>query len=223
MAVTLPAPPQRRARIIYAAAAVVLSYPDEETLAQLPLVEQALAEVDALEPFAEVLAHLRSMPTMEAQSWHVQEFDLSRRHALHLTYWTDGDTRRRGEVLAAIKQTYRDSGLVVDLNGELPDYLPMVLEFAANGAPALGVALLNTYRASLELLRLGLIKDKLPQAGVVAAICDTLGGPSPQSRLEVQELLGTPPSELVGLDPFLTATPSPVAGNEPASSCQGGC
>ena len=113
------------------------------------------------------------MPIMELQSWYVQEFDLSRRHALHLTYWTDGDTRRRGEVLAAIKQTYRDSGLLVDLAGELPDYLPMVLEFAAVGAPASGVALLNTYRASLELLRIGLAEDKLPQAGVVAAVCDS--------------------------------------------------
>ncbi|MFT3887706.1 MAG: nitrate reductase molybdenum cofactor assembly chaperone [Arachnia sp.] len=207
----LPAPPPRRDRVIYAAAAVVLSYPDEEVLGRLPLVEQALAEAEALDPFAETLAHLRSMPLMDVQAWHVQEFDLSRRHALHLTYWTDGDTRRRGEVLAAIKQTYRDSGLVVDLDGELPDYLPMVLEFAANGAPALGLALLNTYRASLELLRLGLLKDKLPQAGVVAAICDSLGGPSPQTRAEVQQLLGAPPTELVGLDPFIHTTPFPAS------------
>ena len=218
----LPAPPSKRHRVIYAAASVVLSYPDENVLGQLPLVEQALAEVDALDGFAATLAHLRSMPVLEVQSWHVQEFDLSRRHAMHLTYWTDGDTRRRGEVLAAIKQTYRDSGLLVDLDGELPDYLPMVLEFAANGAPALGVALLNTYRASLELLRLGLVKDKLPHAGVVAAICDTLGGPSPQTRAEVQELLGTRPSELVGLEPFINTTPFPAAGQELAGARQGG-
>jgi len=208
--------------VIYAAAAVALAYPDQEVLDRLPLVEQALTEVDALSGFAPTLAHLRSMPLMEAQSWHVQEFDLSRRHAMHLTYWTDGDTRRRGEVLAAIKQTYRDSGLLVDLGGELPDYLPMVLEFAANGAPALGVALLNTYRASLELLRLGLLKDKLPHAGVVAAICDTLGGPSPQTRAEVQQLIGAPPSELVGLDPFINTTPFPVGSHDLAAARQGG-
>lgn len=208
----LPSPPPQRDRILYAAAAVVLTYPDEEVLGRVPLVESALAEADLLEPFAPVLAHLRSMPPMEVAAWHVQEFDLSRRHALHLTYWTDGDTRRRGEVLAAIKQTYRDSGLVVDLDGELPDYLPMVLEFAANGAPALGVALLNTYRASLELLRLGLVQDGLPQAGVVAAICNSLGGPSPQSRAEVQRLLGDRPTETVGLEPFIAATPFPLSG-----------
>jgi nitrate reductase delta subunit len=97
-----------------------------------------------------------------------------------------------------------------------------VLEFAANGAPALGVALLNTYRASLELLRLGLVKDRLPHAGVVAAVCDTLGGPSPQTRAEVQELLGNRPSELVGLEPFINTTPFPVAGDALAGARQGG-
>ena len=82
--------------------------------------------------------------------------------------------------------------------------------FAAGAAPAIGVALLNTYRASLELLRIGLTEDGLPQAGVVAALCASLGGPSPQTRAEVQQLHDNPPTELVGLDGFLTATPSPA-------------
>jgi nitrate reductase delta subunit len=192
----------RDQRVVYSAAALLLSYPDEQLLASLPMVEAAASEVGVGELFAPTITHLRSMPLMDAQAWHVQEFDLSRRHALHLTYWTDGDTRRRGEVLAAIKQTYRDSGLLVDLDGELPDYLPMVLEFCANGDPEAGVGLLNTYRASLELLRLGLERDDLPHAGVVAAICRTLGGPTPASRAEVQRLIGGPPTETVGLEGY---------------------
>ena len=51
---------------------------------------------------------------------HVREYDLSRRHSLHLSYWTDGDTRRRGETLLRFKQMYRDSGMFTVLNGELP-------------------------------------------------------------------------------------------------------
>lgn len=193
--------------VVFQAAALLLSYPEQELLDRLPLIEEAVAEAGAAQDFAPTFAHLRSRPLMELQGWHVQEFDLSRRHALHLTYWTDGDTRRRGEVLAAIKQTYRDSGLVVDLDGELPDFLPMVLEFAAIGHPELGRALLTTYRASLELLRIGLAEDKLPQAGVVAAVCGALGGPSPRTRSEVRDLLGGPPTEAVGLEPTLLPYP----------------
>lgn len=210
----LPPPPTQRDRVIYAAAAVVLSYPDDVVLERVPLVEAALAEVGALDGFASTIAHLRSMPQLELQSWHVQEFDLSRRHALHLTFWTAGDTRRRGEVLASIKQTYRDSGLLVDLDGELPDYLPMVLEFAANGAPGLGVALLNTYRGSLELLRMGLEKDSLPHAEVIAAICETLPGESPQTKDEARKLMGPPPTEFVGLDAFLNTIPFHMSGQQ---------
>ena len=195
------------AAVVFQAAGLLLSSPDEELLGRLDLIESAVAETGAAGRFAATFAHLRSLPLMELQSWHVQEFDLSRRHALHLTYWTDGDTRRRGEVLAGIKQIYRDSGLFVDLDGELPDYLPMVLEFAAMGDPRRGVGILNDYRASLELLRIGLTEDGLPQAGVVAAICDALGGPSPRTRAEVRDLLTTPPTETVGLEPTFLPYP----------------
>lgn len=195
----LPAPPTKH-RVVYAAAAVLLSYPDESVLAQLDTVERAVAEVGFAAEFAPSLAFMRATELMELQSWHVQEFDLSRRHAMHLTYWTDGDTRRRGEVLARIKQVYRKSGLLVDLNGELPDYLPMVLEFTASGDPALGLDLLNTYRASLELLRLEMERDELVHAGILSAICGTLGGTSPETRSEIERLFGSPPSELVGIE-----------------------
>ncbi len=142
----------------------------------------------------------------QLQSFHIQEFDLSRRHALHLSYWTDGDTRRRGEVLAEIKGVYRESGLLVDTGGELPDYLPMLLEFAV-ADPERGLALLQRFRASLELLRLGLTKDGLPHAGVLEAVCRCLPGESPTTHAEVQARYGEArPVEFVGLD-LLTRPP----------------
>lgn len=182
------------------AAALLLAYPETELLDQLEVIEAALGDTPARSQFAPVLAHLRDQPLREAQSFHVQEFDLSRRHALHLSYWTDGDTRRRGEVLAEIKQVYRDSGLVGDLSGELPDYLPIMLEFAV-ADPELGRDLLQRFRASLELLRIGLSEDRLPHAGVITAICDCLPGESPKSRVEVQAMVDeVAPLEFVGLN-----------------------
>ena len=88
-----------------------------------------------------------------------RQFDLSRKHALYLSYWTDGDTRRRGEVLGRFKSAYRASGFLVDTHGELPDYLPMVLEFAALADLDAGRELLQAYRPSLELLRIALRRD----------------------------------------------------------------
>lgn len=193
------------AAVCFQAAALVLSYPDDELIAQLPTIRAAVAETRWGSLFAPVLAHLGGSPLRDLQELHVQEFDLSRRHALHLTYWTDGDTRRRGEVLAAIKQTYRDSGLKVDLNGELPDYLPMVLEFAARGDAERGLGLLNAHRASLELLRLGLRQDRLPHEGAVEAVCRCLPGPLATDRADVHRRFGVrgdPPTEQVGLQTY---------------------
>lgn len=186
--------------VVFQAAALVLAYPDAELLDRLDTIEAALAGTPEAEQFAPVLAHLRGQSLRELQGFHVQEFDLSRKHALHLTYWTDGDTRRRGEVLAEIKRVYRDSGLVVDTGGELPDYLPMVLEFAV-ADPARGRELLQRFRASLELIRLGLAADRLPHAGVLVAVCGRLPGESPKTRAEIQARFGeVQPLELVGLD-----------------------
>lgn len=200
------------------AAALVLSYPDERLVLSLPALRAALAGSAAAPMFAGVLDHLEghvadrsdkgfTSTLLELQAYHVQEFDLSRRHALHLTYWTEGDTRRRGETLTAIKQLYRESGLVVRPDGELPDYLPMMLEFAVHD-PDRGLDLLARHRPSLELLRLGLEDDKLPHAGVLRAICDLLPGASPSSREAVQAMVkAVQPVETVGLEPFMVTVP----------------
>ncbi|QLQ15007.1 MAG: nitrate reductase molybdenum cofactor assembly chaperone [Micropruina sp.] len=189
-------------RVVHQAASLLLAYPSADLLASLPVIEAALAGSPSATLFEPLLAHLRAGELMEAQSYHVQEFDLSRRHALHLTYWTEGDTRRRGEVLASIKQAYRDSGLLGDTGGELPDYLPMMLEFAAH-EPERGLALLSTYRPSLELLRLGLEDDALPHAGVLEAVCRTIPGRRPLTRAEVHALVKElTPTETVGLEPY---------------------
>lgn len=192
---------------ILQAASLLLAYPDEELIGRLDVIEAAVAQTAAGALFAPTIAHLRAGDLSELQSFHVQEFDLSRRHAMHLSYWTDGDTRKRGEVLAAFKQTYRDSGLLVDLGGELPDHLPMVLEFTACGDFERGLDLLNKYRAGIELLRLGLRRDEIPHEGVIEAICTCLVGPMASSRVEVQRLYGTnftdaPPVEQVGLETY---------------------
>ncbi|GAA1371568.1 nitrate reductase molybdenum cofactor assembly chaperone [Luteococcus sanguinis] len=203
-----PEVPAEEQAVCYEAASLLLSYPDEQLLERLPVIREAVAQTRFAGQFEAAIAQLETLPLAEAQAFHVQEFDISRRHALHLSYWTDGDTRRRGEVLAGIKQVYRDSGLLVRLDGELPDHLPLVLEFAAIGDRERGRQLLITYRASLELLRLQLEKDKLPQAGILQAIVATLPGPSPQTYAEVQALHDAAhPVETVGLDGYGVSGP----------------
>jgi nitrate reductase molybdenum cofactor assembly chaperone NarJ/NarW len=192
------------ARVIRQAAAICLGYPERDVVATSGLVRAALADkaprqADAFEP---LLAHWESSDLRAIQTQYVDVFDLSRKHSLYLSYWTDGDTRRRGEVLAAFKLRYRRSGFLVNTRGELPDYLPMVLEYAAIVDPVDGTALLQQYRSSVELLRLALAERGTPYAGVIAAVCSTLPGPSPADRKAVMAMAAAgPPAEMVGLEP----------------------
>lgn len=194
----------RRDQVVYMAAAWCLSYPDADLIVKVPLMRAALAEFSgAVQDFDGVLDLFESSEPMEIQAHYVREFDLGKRHALHLSYWTDGDTRRRGEVLGNFKKAYRQSDILVDTHGELPDYLPMVLEYAARVDLAAGRDLLIRYRASLEMLRFGLLRDELPHARILQAICATLPGKSPADEQAVMRMAGYgPPTEAVGLDPY---------------------
>lgn len=210
--------------VVYQVASHLLSYPDAALLERLPLLRRALAECPAADPPARgfrsrrrapalapgalaglqgVLGYLESTALRELERAYVETFDLSRKHALYLSYWTDGDTRRRGEVLGRFKQAFRDSGLVVTPGGELPDYLPIVLEFAALADPVRGRELLIEFRPSLEMLRLALEEHGSPYAPVAAAVCSTLPGASPADRQAVMAMAGMgPPAEAVGLEPY---------------------
>ena len=148
------------------------------------------------------LDHAAATPLDVLQPDYVHLFDLSRKQALYLSYWTDGDTRRRGEVLGRFKAAYRASVWLVDTGGELPDYLPIVLEFAAVADPDAGLALLAEFRPSLELLRLALSDAGTPYADGVAAVCAVLPGASPKDRAAVAAMAGGPPTEQVGLEPY---------------------
>ncbi|MFE5672683.1 nitrate reductase molybdenum cofactor assembly chaperone [Agromyces sp. NPDC056523] len=192
--------------VVYQAASICLSYPDDAVLGTAGLVRRALAEsAPAAAPsFAPLLDWWAATPAADVQRAYVDVFDLSKRHALYLSYWTDGDTRRRGMVLVDFRQRYRDAGLELDGSGsrELPDHLPLVLEFARH-RPEDGAALLQEYRPSLELIRLALAERESPYAGVVAAVCATLPGRSPADRQQAMAMASAgPPTESVGLEPY---------------------
>ena len=194
----------RSDRIVWQAASVVLGYPGDEVVDRAALVRAALTDAapERAADFAPLWDFWATTAPATVQYHYVEIFDLSRRHTLYLSYYTDGDTRRRGETLMTIKQRYRRSGFLVDTHGELPDYLPLILEYAARADRSDGAVLLQDFRRSLELLRLALVDKGTPYAGPVAAVCATLPGASPRDRQAVMAMAAAgPPTESVGLEP----------------------
>jgi nitrate reductase molybdenum cofactor assembly chaperone len=117
---------------VYKLASVLLQYPTAALFRGLGELDAFAAATSprARAAFARFLAWLRATPPGEVAEHYVQTFDLRRRCALYLTYYRYGDTRKRGMAMLAFKAAYREAGLVPSEH-DLPDYLPMVLDFAA--------------------------------------------------------------------------------------------
>jgi nitrate reductase delta subunit len=182
---------------------VLLVDPDEELIAALPELHEAAAELPrderrALEPVLDAIA---TTPLAELRRAYVETFDFDRRCGLHLTYHTHGDRRQRGLELVRLKRRYAEAGLPF-AGTELPDYLPVMLEFASL-RPEEGRELLASLRARLELVRAALRDRGSLHAGVLDALCDALPQPTARQLEEARRLAEDgPPAELVGLEPF---------------------
>ena len=118
----------------------------------------------------------------------VEAIDLNKRSGLYLTFYSEGDKRERGSSLVRLKQLYRAAGLPLE-GTELPDYLPVMLEFAAAAPDGRGEIVLRENRAALDVDPDHLsafeleIRDRL-----LAQLRDRLEGhfvPGKQGRFEV--------------------------------------
>ena len=185
-------------------AALALDYPDGDLLASTGKLLDAAAGIPDSEGGAELRTFLErraGQPGMVAQEEYVAIFDFHKRASLHLSYYRDGDRRQRGATLLGLKHRYREAGLELQ-GGELPDYLPAVLEFAAL-EPAEGEAVLRRMRPGIELLRAALRDLDSAYTMVLDALDHVLPAASADELEQVRRLaLDGPPNEQVGLEPF---------------------
>jgi nitrate reductase delta subunit len=100
-----------------------------------------------------------------------------------------------------LKRRFREAGLEL-AEGELPDYLPVLLEFAEL-APDHGLPVLAELRGAIELVRTALHERDSAYAHLLDAVALSLPALT-RSQARAVERLATegPPTELVGLDSF---------------------
>lgn len=196
-------------RVVWQAAALLLAYPDGRHAERLTTVEELLAHLPStpVRLLRTTAAALRAVDPMQAQVDYVNTFDMRRRTTMYLTYWTAGDTRNRGNHMLAFARTYREAG-VDPPQREAPDYLPVVLEFAATVDPTAGRRLLIEHRTPIDLLRDALEQSASPYAAAVAAVCETFPARTDQEIQRARRLAAAgPPTESVGLQPFTLTVP----------------
>jgi nitrate reductase delta subunit len=161
--------------------AALLSYPDAQLRALLPelaitlLGDTALSAERRAGVFA-LTADLQHSDPLEAEARYVDTFDRSRRTSLHLFEHVHGDSRERGPAMIDLQQTYEQQGLLL-APGELPDYLPVVLEFASTRPHEVAREFLAEMAHLLQSIHAALARQDSPYAAAVAAALDLAGEP----------------------------------------------
>ena len=202
---------RRSAAPPYKLLSVLLRYPDAALVDARDEIREAIEALPDNRPLAEFGRYLDGADGGELARAYVETFDLHRRTSLYLTYYVHGDTRKRGMALLRLKRLYAAAGLE-PATGELPDYLPLMLEFAALAPDGVGETLLREHRLSLELLRRGLDEAGSPYAHLLEALSSALPRLSALERERIRKLAADgPPSEQVGLQPFAPPETMPEA------------
>jgi nitrate reductase delta subunit len=159
--------------------AYLLRYPEDGMRANLPALRDALRQEPALSRARQseldrLAASLLAGDSFGVESAYIELFDRSRATSLHLFEHVHGESRDRGPAMVALNQTYAEAGLHL-APGELPDYLPVVLEFASTQPPAAAKAFLGELSHLLNALFNALERRQSPYAAVLGALLELAG------------------------------------------------
>ena len=168
-------PMQKTLRVLSA----VLGYPDARMRSHLGEMREILraegalgsarrAEVDAL------IESLAAADPMDAESDYVELFDRGRGTSLHLFEHVHGDSRERGPAMIDLGETYAKAGLLL-AEGELPDFLPAVLEFVSTQPPREARAFLGETAHILNAIFGALQQRRSAYAGALGALLELAG------------------------------------------------
>lgn len=199
----------------YQALAILLTYPQAEWLAHIDEVEALLAEEsdqngNAAATLAPLFELLRETPLIELQQNYVATFDQTPTHSLHLFEHIHGESRDRGQAMVNLLQEYREHGLLMAPD-ELPDYVPLFLEYLSQRPDADAAALLGDAVHVLALIGSKLNKNGSPYHTIFDALealspvaAQPLTEPPVRDMDEAMETFGP---AIDGREPLLGAKP----------------
>ena len=145
-------------------AAFLLEYPDENWWKDFPEYRTAANELhtpQTRDVLLDLFDYVEQVGAKDYEREYVRKFDFSQNTNLYLTTHNRTDFGKQSEEMHTYKKLFLDNGF--DLQKELPDYLPALLELAATVDREQAKKILDTARGKIELLRERFIEAKLPQ------------------------------------------------------------
>ena len=171
----------------------LLGYPDAQLRNDLADMRGALHDERALEPqrLAELDAlidRLERKPALETEAEYVELFDRGRATSLHLFEHVHGDSRDRGPAMIDLAQTYGKAGMYL-AEGEMPDFLPVVLEFTSTQPPREAREFLAEMAHIFNAIFAALQQRESPYACVLGALLELAGEKAQPVEIAAEEAI----------------------------------
>ncbi|WP_299779437.1 nitrate reductase molybdenum cofactor assembly chaperone [uncultured Roseobacter sp.] len=187
------------------ALSLILSYPTRELQHAMPEISAVLASDTRLTAAARrglrpLLEELSGRDIYDLEEQYVMLFDRSRTLSLNLFEHVHGESRDRGGAMVSLVETYRAGGFD-PVTSELPDHLPVLLEYLSTRPCAEVQETLADAAHIFEALNARLVRRENPYAAVFASLLQ-LAGVTPDQEA-VAEMLAQPdddPTDLEALD-----------------------
>lgn len=108
----------------------LLDYPEDSTISDLSNGIYSEARSLELPELTEMIHHMLTADPITLQEAYVRTFEIGGNTPLYLTAWEMGSSRDRGAKILELKRLILNSGFQIEKK-ELPDYIPLLLEFLA--------------------------------------------------------------------------------------------
>ncbi len=209
----------------FKALSVLLSYPTAELkdaagAIREVLYAEALAPRWSLDLLKNLLTEIDTLDLYELQERYVFLFDRTRSLSLHLFEHVHGESRDRGQAMVDLRALYEQAGLDPDAC-ELPDFLPMFLEYLSTRPVDEARALLAEPLTVIAALKERLARRKTPYAAVLRVLEAIAGGaPSPRELDALRKAPDDDPNNLEALDALWED--QPVTFGPGDAACSGG-
>ncbi|NOQ65198.1 MAG: nitrate reductase molybdenum cofactor assembly chaperone [Methyloprofundus sp.] len=161
---------------VYKVLAVLLEYPRQELVESWDEMQQLVATLadtsdEDKSRFTDFITWASGLTLTQFQAKYVDSFDMTAENSLYLTYHLfDEQDRERGPALIQLSELYKSTGFEIS-DGELPDYLPLILEYVSTMDDAASAqAFLKQTSQAADIIASNLEKNASPYAPLVRIV-----------------------------------------------------
>ncbi|MFS1515997.1 nitrate reductase molybdenum cofactor assembly chaperone [Bacillus sp. SCS-151] len=141
-------------KTIFKLASIFLHYPSKEWVGDEEIIKaiHSIGDNKVQQAYSDFVQYTANHCLTELCETYVNTFDFNDKTTLYLTYDVFGDNRERGQAFVKLRFEFAKEDFYIK-NDELPDFFPLILEFASESSEESAMKMFNIHRKSIDRLQ----------------------------------------------------------------------